>query len=453
VWWLLSVLALCGMPALRADVCDGLQAGPPKGSELVGSNLPLSFKLSVGQGGPAFRITVRPLWQKNAGGVILGDDGHAGDIEVAHCQDGKPLQVLRVTADQPINFGATFHAEDINFDGYLDFSVLTEFSAMSGSRSYWVYDPASGLFAENELTRELSENCLGPEWHGGCMASSSINFDQNKREISANYMPGFKPCPPDDYRGDRYRVEDNRLILVHKEELSSDNCTLTISDLIGSTMVTRVVRYKPGPGLTAADPSPEPPPSDPQPPNSRELVASVGGDILYEHPLDDHREGLLSNARERRQVGAGQFVFSDKVFITGIRWYGYYTCNPARASPAFEVSFYPDEDGLPASLPIYTAGVEAHVTKTTAIVAPPASGANFQVYAYAVELPGSLTVPAGQPMWISISAVPSFCEWLWDRGSSADTGISASGVSGSRGISNWTQLKDNLAFAIYERKF
>jgi hypothetical protein len=78
--------------------------------------------------------------------VILGDDGHAGDIEVAHCQDGKPLQVLRVTADQPINFGATFHAEDINFDGYLDFSVLTEFAAKWGSRSYWVYDPASGLF-------------------------------------------------------------------------------------------------------------------------------------------------------------------------------------------------------------------------------------------------------------------------------------------------------------------
>jgi hypothetical protein len=96
-----------------------------------------------------------------------------------------------------------------------------------------------------------------------------------------------------------------------------------------------VVRYNPGPGLAAADPSPEPPPSEPQPPNSRELVASVGGDILYEHPLDDHREGLLSNARERRQVGAGQFVFSDKVFITGIRWYGYYTCNPARDIAGF----------------------------------------------------------------------------------------------------------------------
>ncbi len=420
-----------------------------------GSNLPLSFKLSVGQGGPAFRITVRPIWQLNAGLPIVADDDHAGDIEVAHCQDGKPLQLLRITADQPINFGATFHAEDINFDGYLDFSVLTEFSAKSGRRWYWVYDPASGLFVENELTRELSENCLGPEWHGGCSQASFINFDQNKREISANYIPGFAACPPNDYRGDRYRVEDNRLILVHKEELSADNCTLTFSDLVGGAMrVTQVVRYKPGPGLAAADPTPGPPPSDPKPSNSRELVASVRGAILYEHPLDDHREGLFSNARERRQVGAGQFVFSDKVFITGIRWYGYYTCNPVRASPAFEVWFFPDEDGLPASQPIYVADVKAHVTKTTAsVVQVPASGANFQVYAYTVELPGPLTVPAGEPMWVSISAVPSSCEWLWDRGSSADSGISASGVSGSRGYSKWTQLNENLAFALYGRKF
>ncbi len=150
--------------------------------------------------------------------------------------------------------------------------------------------------------------------------ASSIDFDQLKREISANYIPMFAACPPNDYRGDRYRVEDNRLVLVHQEELSKDNCTLTISGLIGGAMVSRVVHYKPGPGLAAADPSPEQSPSDPLPPNSRALVASVGGDILYEHPLDDHREGLLSNARDRRQVGAGQFVFSDKVFITGIRW-------------------------------------------------------------------------------------------------------------------------------------
>jgi len=91
------MLALCGMPALRADVCDGLPASPPKQPNLLewptGSNDPLSFKLSVESGEPAFRINVRPLWQIKAGREII-DEARAGEIEVARCEDGKQLQVL-----------------------------------------------------------------------------------------------------------------------------------------------------------------------------------------------------------------------------------------------------------------------------------------------------------------------------------------------------------------------
>ena len=60
---LLSVLALCGMPALWADVCGGLPTGVPKwasaGPHPQDDLHPVSFQLSVKQGGPAFRITVR----------------------------------------------------------------------------------------------------------------------------------------------------------------------------------------------------------------------------------------------------------------------------------------------------------------------------------------------------------------------------------------------------------
>src|SRR5579863_1587891 len=181
MWRLVSVLALCGMPALRADVCSGLPTGDPKALNFWGAAEtlppPASFQLSVKQGGPAFRITVRPIWQLSAGRV-LSDDDHAGEIEVARCEDGMQLQVLPIlAAGQSIDFGASFHADDINFDGYLDFSVLTEFAGKFKSRSYWVYDPGSGLFVENELTRELSENCLGPDWHGGCWKAANIDFD------------------------------------------------------------------------------------------------------------------------------------------------------------------------------------------------------------------------------------------------------------------------------------
>ena len=274
------MLAFCGMPMLWADVCNGLPAGPPQRSDLFGSNEPLSFKLSVKSGGAAFRITVRPIWQIKAddgigesaaqrsgfapkGGIV--DDTHAGDIEVARCQDGKRLQVLPIAADQPISFGSTFHAEDINFDGYLDFSVVTEFAGTTGDiRSYWVYDPGSGIFIQNEFTHELrcgsvavtSKYGVGRlvagdttrELEGACLVAAFIDFDPEKREIGRRYFGGaMGGCPNTSQgKGERYRVVNNRLLLIHKQdfELEPEPCTVTEWDLIGGTMrVTKVRRY------------------------------------------------------------------------------------------------------------------------------------------------------------------------------------------------------------------
>lgn len=257
---LLSVLAFCGMSALWAGVCDSLPAGPQNSSQYwqgpKDDLRPLSFQLSVKQGGPAFRITVRSRLRSLSHNLDLVT---AGDIEVASCQDGKQLQSLPIVAWQPIDFGASFHAEDINFDGYLDFSVITEFASKYASRSYWVYDPDSGLFVQNELTRELGENCLGAAWHGGCYKAEFISFDSKKHEISTHYFAASalvwdatggarsEGCP---WRGDRYLVENNRLILVHKEEITQGDvhgasCTVTVSDLIAGTMqVTDVRRWR-----------------------------------------------------------------------------------------------------------------------------------------------------------------------------------------------------------------
>jgi hypothetical protein len=235
MWQRLSVLALCGMSALWADVCDGLPAGPPKASgspfyEDLGQPPPLSFRLSVKPGGPAFRIMVRPLSFDYKGDGVAA---HAGDIEVARCQDGERLQLLPIMAWQPLKFGSTFHADDINFDGYLDFSVLTEYAASWGSKSYWVYDPGSGLFVENELTQEFGEK-------------ENIDFDPEKHEISTYYFGlGNTGCGAG---ADRYRVENNRLVLIHKEVITRSgpylprDCIVTVSDLIGGTMRVTGIR-------------------------------------------------------------------------------------------------------------------------------------------------------------------------------------------------------------------
>jgi hypothetical protein len=286
MWLRLFMLALCAMPALRADVCDGLPAGPPTGraaAPLFESNEPLSFKLSVKSGGPAFRITVRPLWQIQ-GGISRDpiDETRAGEIEVARCKDGKQLQVLPIAADQPLSFSASFQAEDLNFDGYLDFSVETEFSGTGGEiRSYWVYDPRSGTFIQNEFTHELRCGSVAvgakvtskygdtaSEIDGACLGAAFIDFDPEKREIGRRYFGGaMGGCPSTgEGKGERYRVVNNRLILIHTQEfevicsnkpvkgVKASNCgsqggffqfcAVTVSDLVDGTMrVTEVRRY------------------------------------------------------------------------------------------------------------------------------------------------------------------------------------------------------------------
>jgi hypothetical protein len=239
------MLVLCATSALWADICGGLPTSPidcvtpnrtcpAKGTEYwPGGNdglAPLSFQLSERPGGPAFRITVRPI-DSDTGQL---QNVHAGEIEVARCQDGKQLQLLPILAEGgAINFGLSFHADDINFDGYLDFSIVTDFAASSGrKRSYWAYDPGSARFVQNKLTEELGKDYLG-----------FIAFDPKKREISKGYFGMGRGCPDtSEGEGVRYRVENNRLILIHKQEVqiyqgtNQDGpyqfCTVTVSDLI-----------------------------------------------------------------------------------------------------------------------------------------------------------------------------------------------------------------------------
>jgi hypothetical protein len=63
---------------------------------------------------------------------MTNDPVPAGCIEVARCSDGRWLQLSTIMASQPINFPATFTTSGVNFDGYLDFSVLRNSAQHSG---------------------------------------------------------------------------------------------------------------------------------------------------------------------------------------------------------------------------------------------------------------------------------------------------------------------------------
>lgn len=241
MWLRLSALAFLGALSLPADVCRGLPSRPPARSNYLDHVTgPMSFRLPVKPGGPAFRITVRSLQRRYTDNLV-----HAGDIEVARCSDGRRLQLLPIMAGQPIDFASTFRASDINFDGYLDFSVLGEFGGTWGSQLWWVYEPASGRFVQNELTREL-----------GQLRNNGYQIDPEKHTIQIESL--MAGCPQ---LVTRYRVEDDHLIKIHEEigkqiiKASSTRrdlpagvpCTVAVSELVAGTMrVTQVRQFVDG---------------------------------------------------------------------------------------------------------------------------------------------------------------------------------------------------------------
>jgi hypothetical protein len=226
----IAYYAVCGTLAFGADVCAGLPAS--RSGYSLGTPSAASYRLAVKPAGPEFRINIRPLlfdWNSVGSPELI----HAGDIEVARCKDGVQVQVLPIMAQQPINFAATFETNDVNFDGYLDFSVLAEYGAKYQSSWWWIYDPKSGRFIQNDLTKQLHD-----------LGSNGVDFDPKKNEITYQLVWPDQ-CGQPMYR---YRLDNNRLTLVHKEEVEfvEPDCTLTVSDLVrGEWVETRVVRFKP----------------------------------------------------------------------------------------------------------------------------------------------------------------------------------------------------------------
>jgi len=218
---------------LRADVCNDLPEAPADAiRQDRNPRVATSFRLSVHPGGPAFRVTLRPFSSESTDPNVRV---HSGDIEVARCSDGQRVQVIAVTSYPVFDVLTTFHARDINFDGYLDLAVLWDFGGKWGSESWRVFDPGQGKFVQNELTRQLRE-----------LKAADYQFDPQKREISTRYLSEPWGCGG---TGNRYRVEENRLVLVHEEAVSSrpSGCTVTVRDRVNGAMrVTEVRRFVDG---------------------------------------------------------------------------------------------------------------------------------------------------------------------------------------------------------------
>ena len=104
-----------------------------------------------------------------------------------------------------------------------------------GSEQWWVYDPLAGKFVENELTRELR-----------ALKAADYSIDSKKQEIGTRYLTEPWGCGR---TGDRYRVVNNRLVMVHSEVAKPAICTaapcgcrVVVSDLTDGEMRVSTVR-------------------------------------------------------------------------------------------------------------------------------------------------------------------------------------------------------------------
>jgi len=448
-WQRLWFLALCATSAAWADGCGGLPAGPKNGRDYwpdarVDGRAPGVYRLQPKPGGPAFRITVttlEPSWGADAVPV------HAGDIEVARCQDGKQIQQFPIMAWQPINFGLSFDTTDINFDGYRDFSVLTEYAAGWKARAYWVYDPASQRFVKNELTHAMEVDLKG----------YLVEIDPKLRQISAGILAAFNACAGGE--PDIYTVKNNRLILVHKVEVQSyanQRCTKKVWNMNGGVLRITSEQRVDSEG-DPVGPNDVPPPVVVKRPEMKLLPVTqpplAPGTLLFEYPLDTAQGGLLSNvpSREgtgRTQVGAERFTIPAGATVTGLRWYGNAGClgGPGASQP-FKIAFFADQNGRPRGQPAATAEVQALVHPTASVVT---DGNNqYQVLLYAVDSLPPLTIPQGRG-WLVIQGSGS-CGFFWDRSITRDSesGLYGLAYADPARYSEWGLLEDHLAFSLY----
>jgi hypothetical protein len=121
-------------------------------------------------------------------------------INIIRRKDGVKIQTVSPSqAFEVLSYIPPFEIEDMNFDGYLDFRVLS-FVMMRGQRFYnfWLYNPEKEIFEENI---PLSET-----W--------DVEFDhENKTVISSARLVG-----PFDVRNETFTLKNGKLVLQHSEE-------------------------------------------------------------------------------------------------------------------------------------------------------------------------------------------------------------------------------------------
>jgi hypothetical protein len=129
-------------------------------------------------------------------------------IEVFKGESDRPMQ--RLTGcnfdemEPPPRYGDWFHTDDVNFDGYRDIYLMTNYGATGNHYGcIWLFNPATGRFDYSKEFSQLSRYWLDPE-------SETI------RTFDRAGMAGMV------YTANQYKVESNRPVLMWSENQDWD---------------------------------------------------------------------------------------------------------------------------------------------------------------------------------------------------------------------------------------
>ena len=216
--------------------CTGLPLFRPDDS-LNKADLQVASKdvlVRVSPKGPElhFRLEPDPEWKSSpaaAGNASV--PRRVGWIRVFSCETGALVQSLEVQSlwGGPEFFLRFFEVKDINFDGYLDVSVVRDGGATWASQTWWVFSPEVGRFVSNDFTKALSR-----------ISNNGLKLDGDHQNIIAYQYRYPQGCG---MTKDIYHVQQSRLVLIHQEVADSmgDSCNLTTRDLVAGEMrVTKV---------------------------------------------------------------------------------------------------------------------------------------------------------------------------------------------------------------------
>lgn len=152
----------------------------------------------------------------NISAILASEPDQPEEYSIEISQDQILIQTFNFERETSMAvFANSFLLSDINFDGYLDFSVIIGSKEDGTSRRFFIFNADTQKFEITNLSKQLEK-----------LAAYELYTDSEKREIYVEYLGPLTPSR------DTYKVIDGKLVVTEKRKVvyhSNEDNTATIT--------------------------------------------------------------------------------------------------------------------------------------------------------------------------------------------------------------------------------